>query len=70
MRYAARVDVCHSQVAQAFENCGWDVFDAKRMGQGFPDLLVHRNGRLVLIEVKAPNGKLRTSQVLSGVGSC
>jgi hypothetical protein len=53
---AAKTDTIHAEVRGALENCGAIVFDAARVGRGFPDLVVNWRGRIVLIEVKAPKG--------------
>jgi hypothetical protein len=51
-RYARRVDGNHVQIAAAFAACGCSVLDLARLGGGVPDLLICRNGRCVLVEVK------------------
>ena len=38
------------------------MLDLSRVGGGVPDLLVSRQSRAILVEVKAPKGKLRASQ--------
>lgn len=49
---ARRVDANHAEIAKAFRRCGWSVADTSRLGSGFPDLVVARAGRTVLVEVK------------------
>lgn len=52
MRRAAKTDANHAEIARAFRRCGWWVVDCSRMGQGFPDLMIARAGRIELVEVK------------------
>lgn len=52
MRRAARTDANHQQVRDALRARSWDVIDTSRAGDGFPDLVALKPGRLVLIEVK------------------
>ena len=68
MTWARRVDGPHKDIVKALRKVGCEVFDASRVGQGFPDLVVrvpfHQrpHSRIVLIEVKRPGGKLRPDQ--------
>lgn len=52
MRYAARVDRNHSEIARAMERVGGYVIDCSHVGSGFPDFIVAFRGRWTLIEVK------------------
>ena len=62
MRYAKRTDTNHAEVRDNLRALGFDVIDLSKAGQGVPDLLVSRNKRGVLVEVKAPGGKLTQEQ--------
>jgi Holliday junction resolvase len=52
MRRAARVDANHAEITHALRQCGWTVHDTSGVGGGFPDLVVGKAGRLVLVEIK------------------
>jgi len=53
MTYAKRVDSNQKKIVKAFKDLGCSVFDTSRVGQGFPDLLVGRNKKTVLVEIKS-----------------
>lgn len=53
MTYARRVDANHSQIVKTLRELGCSVFDTSRVAGGFPDLVVGRNGKTVLVEIKA-----------------
>lgn len=40
-RYARQVDTSHAPIRDALRKAGLQVIDASRVGDGFPDLLVH-----------------------------
>lgn len=46
------MDANHAEIAAAFRQLGYSVADTSRLGNGFPDLVVARSGRTVLVEVK------------------
>ena len=52
MRRAARVDANHKEITSTLRQCGWTVHDTSGVGGGFPDLVVGKAGRLVLVEIK------------------
>lgn len=52
MRRRARVDANHASIVKALRSCGWTVHDTSRLGDGFPDVLACRGGRMELIEIK------------------
>jgi hypothetical protein len=52
MTYAKRVDANHAIVVKALRNLGCSVFDTSRVAGGFPDLVVGKNQKTVLVEVK------------------
>jgi hypothetical protein len=61
MRRAAKVDRNHTEVIRALRAAGCTVFDASRVGGGFPDALVSTpSGSLILMEIK--DGSLSPSR--------
>lgn len=52
MRRRARTDANHEAVRTALRAAGWTIFDASRVGAGFPDLVALKGGRTVFVEVK------------------
>lgn len=52
MRRAARVDRNQPEVVDALRQAGCRVQPLHMVGKGCPDILVGRNGRLVLMEIK------------------
>lgn len=65
MTYARRTDANHSQLIADLRKTGRCLVESlARVGQGVPDLLVcdKQTSRVVLVEVKMPNGKLTLDQ--------
>ena len=54
---ARRVDANQAEIVEALIAAGCSVMDASQMGGGFPDLMVGKNGKTYLIEVKNPEYK-------------
>lgn len=52
MRLRARTDANHSDIVEFFRQAGASVFDASRLGRGFPDLVIGYQHRTVLVEIK------------------
>ena len=52
MRRAARIDQNHGEIVDALRAIGCSVLSLAALGKGVPDLLVARNGRMWLIEIK------------------
>ena len=52
MRRAARIDANQPAIVEALRKAGCRVQPLHMVGQGCPDLLVSRQGRVVLMEVK------------------
>ena len=52
-KYARRIDANHSEIVKVFRELGCSVFDCSRVAGGFPDLLVGRNKKTVLVEIKS-----------------
>jgi len=52
------------EIKQYFQKVGCSVFDASRVGGGFPDLVLGYRGHTLLCEVKDPEkDKLKQTQV-------
>ena len=49
---ARRVDANHAEIAAAFRQLGYSVADTSRLGSGFPDLVIAKGRRTVLVEIK------------------
>jgi len=64
MTYAKRVDLNHQEIVKTLRSLGASVFDASRMGQGFPDLVIGINGKTVLVEIKSGEEKKFTQAQL------
>jgi hypothetical protein len=58
-----RVDAVQKEVVKKLQAAGYSVLSLTDVGRGCPDLLVGRNGRNYLLEVKSPNGKQNAEQV-------
>ena len=52
MRRAARTDSNHTDIVDGLRQIGCSVLSLAAVGKGVPDLLVARNGKTVLMEVK------------------
>jgi Holliday junction resolvase len=63
MRYAARTDSNHREIAEALTGVGCSVQSLHRAGEGVPDLLVGRGNRNLLVEIKTASEGLNTLQV-------
>lgn len=64
MRRAARVDANHAEIVNAFRRLGFSVAQTHSLGRGFPDIVVGRNGRTALVEIKAPGGGFTEEQTM------
>jgi Holliday junction resolvase len=69
MTYAKRVDLNHQEVVKTLRSLGAGVVDMSRVGQGFPDLLVHYKGQCVLVEVKSGEAKKFTQAQLKFISN-
>lgn len=56
MRRAARTDGNHGSMVESLRALGFSVLSLAGLGKGVPDLLIARNGRNWLVEVKKPKG--------------
>jgi Holliday junction resolvase len=59
---AAKVDSNQVEIVSALRKVGCCVMHMHTLGKGVPDILVARRGRLWLVEVKGPKGKLTPDQ--------
>ena len=55
MTYAKRVDTNHAIVVKTLRDLGCSVFDTSAVGRGFPDIVVGKNQKTVLVEIKKDN---------------
>ena len=53
-RYAKKKDANQNPIVEALEAIGCSVYDASRVGGDFPDLIVAKGLKTMLIEVKNP----------------
>jgi hypothetical protein len=67
MRYKLKKDEHHAQIASELLEAGFSVADTSRVGAGFPDLAIARNGICALVEIKTPRG-LKTALQRRGAG--
>ena len=57
MRRASKKDINHNEIAAAFEKAGCSVADTSQLGSNFPDMVVARRGRTILVEIKYNRGR-------------
>ena len=62
MRQAARTDGNQAEIVSALRVVGAKVHCTHQAGSGMPDLLVCFDGKLYLMEVKTPRGRLTDEQ--------
>lgn len=60
MRRRARVDATADEFDAALTAMGWGIKKMDRVGEGFPDRIAVKGGRVVLLEYK--NGRLAPSE--------
>jgi Holliday junction resolvase len=51
-KYNAKVDSNQPEIVKAFRNLGFSVFLTHTLGRGFPDIVVGKQGRTFIIEIK------------------
>lgn len=56
MRYKLKKDEHHAAIAHELAEAGFFVADTSRLGNGFPDLCISRNGCWALVELKTKIG--------------
>lgn len=52
MGYRKRTDANHGDVIETLRAAGWTVRDTSRFGEGFPDAIAAKPGRVVFVEIK------------------
>jgi len=62
--YAKKVDANQKQIVLELRQLAFSVFCTHTQGQGFPDLVIGRNGDTFLVEVKDKKGTLTPDQLL------
>lgn len=58
-----RTDANQVAIMRAFRERGAIVFDTHVVGRGFPDLMVVWRGKVLLVEVKMPDGELTRDEI-------
>lgn len=58
-RAPVKLDGNHREIVDALKARGCTVLDLSRVGGGAPDLLVAWSGKMILMEVKNPDGRDR-----------
>ncbi len=61
-RRAARIDNNQREIVDHARSMGATVQSLAGVGKGVPDLLISLDGRVYLVEVKGPKGKLTEDQ--------
>lgn len=62
MKYKRKTDVNHVEIIKELRAANFTVVDLSAVGSGIPDLLVSRNKRTYLVEIKSTTGILNTLQ--------
>jgi Holliday junction resolvase len=57
-----RADKNQNQIVRELRELGYSVLILSQVGNGCPDILVSRNSKNILFEIKTKTGKLRKSQ--------
>jgi hypothetical protein len=57
------VDGNHKAIKKELESLGFEVADLSSCGDGVPDLLVARNGKQLLVEVKTARGRMTDDEI-------
>ena len=57
MSYARKVDLNHTDVVKTLRSLGASVFDASKVGKGFPDIVVGYKNNTILVEIKSGENK-------------
>lgn len=61
-RWRKKPDSNQGEIVKALESIGCSVYDASRVGGGFPDLVVGYRSCSLLMELKTETGKLKKTQ--------
>ena len=60
--FSSRQDSNHASIVKDLRLLGYQVHEMKSVGGGFPDILVARNGKMALLEIKTEDGDLNDKQ--------
>ena len=60
--FSSRQDSNHASIVKDLRLLGYQVHEMKSVGGGFPDILVARNGKMALLEIKTEDGELNDKQ--------
>ena len=63
-RHARRVDRNQPEIVATLRACGWYWKDTSKLGDGFPDGLVAKHGRVWFVEIK-DGAKVQSKQQLT-----
>ena len=58
-----RTDAHHAYIRDALRAAGVLVFDTSAVGHGYPDLVCGYQGRIIMLEIKEPAGRLTPAQI-------
>ena len=61
MAYAKRIDENQTLIVKTLRSMGCSVFDTSQVGRGFPDLVVGKNNKTILVEIKSDQKSKYTS---------
>ncbi len=61
--YKRKVDMNQAEIVEALRKAGCSVFVASTVGRGFPDLVIGKGGRTLLVEVKYNKKPLNEDQI-------
>ena len=61
-KYASNTDQNQKEIVDFLRWQGWSVKVTSTIGQGFPDLVVGKDGYNYLVEIKSKTGKLTPDQ--------
>ena len=53
MNYNKRVDKNQQEIVAEFRRLGFSVYITSHVGAGFPDLMVGKSGKTILVEIKS-----------------
>ena len=53
MNYAKKIDKNQTEIVKEFRRLGFSVYITSHVGRGFPDLMVGKNRKTILVEVKS-----------------
>jgi Holliday junction resolvase len=63
MRRKARIDGNQKQVVRELRAMGYSVRHTHQIGKGFPDIVIGRNGKTLLVEIKMEGEGLTNDEV-------